>query len=142
MKDPAGRWQSARDLGEELKWIAEGGSQEAMAAPARAGAGRYASLGWMLAGALAIALAILGGVMIAGNRKPPAVVRLQIDRPSHVVWQQRDVPVISPDGSQVAFIGIDEKQVQHVWVRSISSFQSRMLPGTENAEATAWSPDG
>lgn len=32
-KDAADRWQSAHDLLLELKWIAEGGSQVAMAAP-------------------------------------------------------------------------------------------------------------
>ena len=34
-KDPEERWQSARDLAEELKWIAEGGSQTPGLAPVR-----------------------------------------------------------------------------------------------------------
>ncbi len=73
-KDPEDRWQSARDLAHELRWIAESGSQagarmaavtgvQATAAPgalapgverARGGAGRRSLLPWLVSAALAV----------------------------------------------------------------------------------------
>src|SRR5712672_1366550 len=57
-KDPDERWQSASDLGAELKWIADGGSQPATAAPTKAARPTPSRLGWILAaGFLVLALA-------------------------------------------------------------------------------------
>src|SRR5207344_30377 len=52
-KDPEDRWQNAADLGSELKWIAEGGSQSGIAAPVAASGRRRTSwLPWAAAAAL------------------------------------------------------------------------------------------
>jgi serine/threonine protein kinase len=149
-KDPDARWQSVRDLGEELKWIAEeGGSQSGVAAPEPVRSSRNARVAWSVAGALAIALAVTG--TLSQKREPAEVVRLQIDRRSAVSDRSR-IPTLSPDGSKVAFLGVDEKAVfqrtagagvgLHIWVRPISSFQAQMIPGTEEASSLFWSPDG
>ncbi len=63
-KDPEERWQSARDVAHELRWIAEAGSKTA--APSTPGApasgagrertivGRHGGLGWLAAAVLAV----------------------------------------------------------------------------------------
>src|SRR6202049_3096720 len=65
-KDPEERWQSARDVTDELKWIAEGGSQAGLltAAPKDSGAIQAApastsKLPWTVAAALVIVAVVM-----------------------------------------------------------------------------------
>jgi serine/threonine protein kinase len=56
-KEPEKRWQAASDLHDELKWIAEGGSQTGMSAPviiSRKGPLRNAQLAWSVAAVLLV----------------------------------------------------------------------------------------
>src|SRR6266853_971858 len=59
-KDPDERWQSAADLGAELKWIAEGGSQPGVPVRAPAVSSAWSRLSWILASAFFV-LALVGG---------------------------------------------------------------------------------
>jgi serine/threonine protein kinase len=56
-KDPAARWQSARDLSDQLRWVLEGSGMPVSLAPAAASAPRGPS-GWI------IALAVLAAVVV------------------------------------------------------------------------------
>ncbi len=47
-------------------------------------------------------------------------------------------PLISPDGSLLAFGGIED---QGLWLRPLRSLATRPLPGTGHAWYTFWSPD-
>jgi Tol biopolymer transport system component len=143
-KDPTARWQSARDLAEELKWIAEGGSQAGAAAPASAQPKSGGRLLWILASALVVALAALGVLTLGRKVDSPAVVRLTIEAPAVNIATQGgfNVPTVSPDGSRVAFTGSDDKHNSQIWVRPISSFQHQVVPGTQGGVDPFWSPDG
>ena len=55
-KDPDERWQSARDVMRELKWIAEAGSQAGVPAPAAAQRAPRRRLAWLAVGLLGLAL--------------------------------------------------------------------------------------
>jgi Tol biopolymer transport system component/predicted Ser/Thr protein kinase len=141
-KDPDERWQSARDLLSQLKWVAEGGSRVgAQAAPAAARAGRL-SLPWVVSGVLA---ALLAGVTAVAIWKLMAatplagVVRLMIVPPEN----QRVVgaPIISPDGRRVAFVGVTPEGTSKLWLRPIDATTAQPLPGTEDATYPFWSPD-
>lgn len=46
-------------------------------------------------------------------------------------------PRISPDGTRLVYVQDDQ-----LWVRDLDSFESRPLPGTDNAVDPFWSPDG
>src|SRR5882757_8998496 len=59
-KDPDERWQSAADLGAELKGIAEGGSQPGVPVRAPAVSSAWSRLSWILASAFFV-LALVGG---------------------------------------------------------------------------------
>src|SRR5499427_1643636 len=58
-KDPEDRWQSAADLGSELRWVAESGSQAGIAAPAMVARGRRVGASWIVAGVSALAAVVI-----------------------------------------------------------------------------------
>jgi eukaryotic-like serine/threonine-protein kinase len=141
-KDPDDRWQSARDLLSQLKWIAESGSRAGTpvaAPPARRGRTVPA---WIVSGILA---ALLAGVTTSALWKltqvtPQAgVVRLMIVPPEnqHVVA----APIISPDGRRIAFVATTPEGTSKLWLRPIDAMAPQPLPGTEDATYPFWSPD-
>jgi Tol biopolymer transport system component/predicted Ser/Thr protein kinase len=142
-KDPDRRWQTAADLRSELEWILESGSDPALPAPVVAGRRRHARLGWVTAGVLAVALAA-AAASFALYRPAPAsspIFRFQIPTPDGFNWQPIDAPVISPHGTHIVFGGT--KDGRRLWMRALDSFESRPLPGTEDATSpAAWAPDG
>jgi serine/threonine protein kinase len=48
---------------------------------------------------------------------------------------------VSPDGSQLAFVGVAKDGKQMLWVRSLSDLTAKPLAGTEGAAWPFWSPD-
>ena len=49
---------------------------------------------------------------------------------------------VSPDGSRLAFVAVDENGATHIWVRSFTHSDSTRLEGTNGAGRVFWSPDG
>src|SRR5262245_10703922 len=133
-KDPDRRWQSARDLHDELKWIAEavlpttrpGASTGSMTAPAAAA--RPGGLVMWLAAVLGIA--VVGAVAWIALRSPTAplrVSRLMIAptgaaTPS-VGGNDRDV-AITPDGTRVVYVGNNGTQL---FVRPLDQLEATVL---------------
>src|SRR5215510_7686321 len=84
-KDPDDRWQTARDLLRQLKWIAEAGAQAI--GGARAGAARHLRerLAWTLLAVAILALSALAVPAMLYVRRPvpdPVVTRLDVVTPS------------------------------------------------------------
>ena len=52
------------------------------------------------------------------------------------------VPLPSPDGGRFVIVGANDKGTRSLWIRALESSETRMLPGTEGAQAPIWSPDG
>jgi Tol biopolymer transport system component len=137
-KDPEDRWQTARDLQLELKWIAEAGSQAGAPAVVVAGRKQRARSAWIAAAAfavLAIAFAV-GFVMRAPQ--PPPVLRATILPPEKVDFQ---VAVVSPDGKRLAFTARGADGIVKLWVRSLDALSAQALSGTEGAFLPFWSAD-
>ncbi len=140
-KDPARRWQTAADLGDELEWIAKGESAAPRALP------RRAFLPWV-AGAAVAGAAGAGAAVWTWGRKiapaPTAVIRLQLAPPAGA-WPQRQIerqsPALSPAGNLVARIATGERGPM-VWVQRLDSLTGHAVPGTEGATMVFWSPDG
>jgi serine/threonine protein kinase len=131
-KDPDGRWQSARDLRDELKWIAESGAELRTAAsrPRRS-----------LLPAAAFASAILAIAALAASlwlwrskepRQVPQVVRFTLNATDP--WY----PAISPDGRHIAYIAGKDR---NLWIQDLDQNDPRSIPGTAGAQRPFWAPD-
>jgi eukaryotic-like serine/threonine-protein kinase len=141
-KDPDERWQSARDLLSQLKWIADGGSRVGAAALAPAARWGRVSLPWVASGVLAVLLVAVTTVALwklAAATPQAGVVRLMIVPPEnqHVVG----APIISPDGRRIAFVATTPEGTSKLWLRPIDAMAPQPLPGTEDATYPFWSPD-
>jgi eukaryotic-like serine/threonine-protein kinase len=146
-KEPEKRWQAASDVCDELKWIAEGGSQVtlAVATPLKGirTLGRRAlilSLGTLLSGAFIASLA-------TWNLKPSPpqpVSRTVITLPPGQKLAGMDngpAVALSPDGTRLAYVG-REGSTQQLYPRAMDSLESTPIPGTEGAINPFFSPDG
>jgi len=140
-KDPEERWQSAGDVGKELKWIAEG-SAAGVAAPVAVSSRRRSreQIAWTIA-ALAVAAAAWLGLTRArpAPEAPQRLVRTNILLPEKVFLNNA---VVSRDGSRVVFSGRDATGKVQLWVRSLDSYTATPLAGTDDAILPFWSPDG
>ena len=142
-KDPEDRWQTARDLVLELKWISEG-SQAGTPALLISTRKRRERAAWILAALFGIGLAVTLPLLLLRQPRPSRegrAVKLSVLPPE----KGKFVPgmiALSPDGSRLAFIAAGADGRTLLWVRSLDAVEARPLPGTENAYAPFWSPDG
>jgi eukaryotic-like serine/threonine-protein kinase len=130
VKDPDNRWQSVRDLKDELEWI-RSKLNVGVAAPSRS---RFS---WVWAGTAIAAMAGLSGLAFVHFREAPPpeplTVRFQIPPPEK---SSIDYFKLSPDGRSLAFTAD-----RRLWIRSLDTLQAHPLPGTEGADEMFWSPD-
>ena len=146
-KDPEDRWQTARDLQLELKWIAEVGSQAGVPAPVVARRKSRERL-WM--GAAAVLLVATLGLMAAVVRFQRAVsdvrpLRTFVLPPEGAAFGAfggaGGPVVVSPDGRNLAFAATNSDGKRMLYVRSLESLTAQPLSGTEDASFPFWSPD-
>ena len=147
-KDPDERWQNAKDLASEIRWIAGGtqsGSTGAISVSAKAGKRAY--IPWMVAAlALAIAAAVAARQHFQPGPDSGPRARWAIDPPEkttfHAAGQEGGPVVVSPDGKRLAFVAVDASGKQQLWVRPLDALQATPVPGTEYGYFPFWSPDG
>jgi Tol biopolymer transport system component len=137
-KDREERWQSAHDVALQLEAITEAPEVQR---PSRAK--------WIATAAAAMA-GLLVGVFAAralwmrqgSNVGRPVHLSLLPPEnaavPLHI--RQDTLLTVSPDGRNVAAVVTVGGQT-HLWLRTIESDESRMLPGTEGGASPFWSPD-
>jgi Tol biopolymer transport system component len=145
-KDPEDRWQTARDLEMELKWIAEGGPQAGSPAPASSRHDFRRWITWALA-ATAVVLALLMASIVYFRPTPSNVapVYFSVAPPDNGVFPPlQNFPnsvSLSPDGSKLAFVATNPSGRSQLWIRSLDSPAALPLPGTDNGHGPFWSPD-
>jgi serine/threonine protein kinase len=135
-KDPEGRWQSARDLQRELNWL-----REAPAAPADL----HGGFAWKqaLMGA-AIVASLATGVWMWNRTRLPDLPSWRIT-PLTSYAGNEEMPAISPDGNQVAFVWNGERQDNlDIYVKQIGDDAPPLRITRDEAVdfAPCWSPDG
>ena len=143
-KDPEDRWQNAADLGSELKWIGEVGSQTGAAAPDAPRGRRREKL--LIGLGAALFLALVGSVLhdVRRERETPKMIRFSIVSPENTKFFRHPVAstlALSPDGSNLAFVAVAGGRTS-LWVRPLGALDATRLNGTEGAISPFWSPDG
>jgi eukaryotic-like serine/threonine-protein kinase len=141
-KDPDDRWQSASDLATELKWMAESGSQAGASAPVVGKQKRRERVAWTVAIGVA---AILAAIHFREGSRPSQSVRAFITAEEGsfpiLTGDFAGPPVLSPDGSNLAFAAARDQGTVVLWVRPLNALHARALTGTDGATFPFWSPD-
>jgi serine/threonine protein kinase len=144
-KNPDDRWQSARDLCEELHWISDTSLQSAASGRTmqRRPTDRVA---WAVATiATLIAVAALAAFFL---RRPPLekkqVVRFTIGAPQNGSFGRGIASSfsISPDGTKLTYTASAVTGGDQLWVRALDSPTPQALSGTVGGYDPFWSPDG
>jgi Tol biopolymer transport system component/tRNA A-37 threonylcarbamoyl transferase component Bud32 len=138
-KDPEERWQSARDVMSELRWIGQAGSQAGAPAVVVTRRKNREKLAWGIAAAALAGVAVLTTIALRRHEAPAAAVRFEVSPPPETRFGYG--LAISPDGSQLVFEGASIGK-QKLYLRRLSSTEVKELPGTEGAVFPFWSPDG
>jgi len=136
-KDPNDRWQTARDLTQELKWAAESGELTSRAIPTATGRRTRETFAWLIAGALVVA--VIAGAIWWRN-STPSVETMYF--PAPLPFPAKDI-AIAPNGHTIALVGYQETARKNVlWIYELGSHGTKSLAGTEGASYPFWSPDG
>ncbi len=144
-KNPEERYQSAQDVKLELQWIAADKSSPAVAAapPRPTARDRVTRSALMI---FAIVLGIVAGSFLRAPVSPEGSIRTVINPPEkttlNLTGDSAGPPVLSPDGSAIAFSATGADGKAALWVRPMNLLEARMLPSTEGAIFPFWSPDG
>jgi hypothetical protein len=140
-KAPEDRWQSARDVLIELRWLERERGAAAHSGAAAAGRPRLGA-GW--AAALAVGLLVLGGATAwrlkpGASERAPHRARFDVALPDSLGFDWPDWPVVSPDGDHLVFTARREGKRQ-LWMRAPDG-TVQPLENTDGATFAFWSPD-
>ena len=137
-KDPDERWQTARDLKDELEWIAQAPSDANTPPPSVT---RPRPLPWIAVGALALVAA--GASWIAYRSTRPAelkpLARLEVDLGRDVYLNAlggSDI-ILSSDGTRIAYLSR-----KRLFTRKLDQPTATELAVTPGATSPFFSPDG
>jgi serine/threonine protein kinase len=139
-KDPEERWQTARDLALELKWVAEAGSQTGTGVSSSPKRQLSQGIAWGLAATcLLLVIALLATLLLrpAASLQPIRASLLPPPNSSFVPYNF----AVSPDGRQLAFVALGPDGKTTLWVRALSGSGAQQLSGTDGATYPFWSPD-
>ena len=139
-KDPEERWQTARDLALELKWIAETGSQTTAAASLETKWQIRQRIVWAFAAICLLAMLAFATALWLRPAARVQPIRASLLPPPSSSFLPYNFAV-SPDGRQLAFVALGPDGKTTLWVRALSGSGAQQLNGTEGASSPFWSPD-
>ena len=149
-KEPERRWQGVSDLCDELKWIAEGGSQ-LTSVPTAPGKGiRSIGLRWLIASAGVLLLVTVVTSLATWKLKPPPPLssrpesRFTITLPQGqqlAGLEEGPAVALAPDGTHLAYVA-RQGGTQQLYLRAMDSLEARPISGTEGAVEPFFSNDG
>jgi serine/threonine protein kinase len=143
-KNPDDRYQSAQDVKIELQWIASEKPVAPRPAQALPGSSRRQRIAWSAALVIAVGLSALGGFLLH-RPVPVQSIRTVINPPEkttlNLAGDSAGPPILSPDGSFMAFTATAADGKSAIWIRPVNSLEARVISGSENAIFPFWSPD-
>ena len=150
-KDPDDRWQTARDLMRELRWLADSDAAPKvdsdsgkLAEPARGPQARSRRAGWLMAAAAVAALLAAGAAAVVWLGRPgepaPAAPLMRLTSDTGLTID----PALSPDGKLVAYAsdraGADNLDI---WVKQVEGGAPlRLTSDSVDEYEPSFSPDG
>jgi Tol biopolymer transport system component len=154
-KDPDERWQTARDLLRELRWIAQESATRpsAGAMPSVVPAPRMTPLkAALLTGGILSLLAFAVIAVVWYQAQPPRDTLLRFtvtSLPGMTVGRrtvgaanvEANAPAISPDGRLLAFVATSEDGTSNLFMRRLDAIEPALVPHTVGASRPFWSPD-
>ena len=144
-KDPGDRFQTAVDLRQALKWMAESGAQAAAPATVPSRGWRRHRV-WIAAAVVAI-VAVLAAAMTfrtwsSSEPSDAAAVRFEVTPPPNAAFSPSSASLaLSPDGRSLAFTASAGQGDIALWIQSLDSLEARRVPGTGAPGQLFWSPD-
>jgi eukaryotic-like serine/threonine-protein kinase len=146
-KEREQRWQAASDVCDELKWIAESGSQIGMPAPILTRRKAHERMGWILAAVATLAFLVAAIPAVLYLRRPVSeaeAIRFTLSAPEKATYTGGPAapwPAISADGRLLAFVA-PTSGGNSLWVRPLGSLAAQMLLAVPFSSGLAfWSPD-
>jgi eukaryotic-like serine/threonine-protein kinase len=143
-KDPDQRWQTAADLGHELRYVR---SDAGVAIPSRRPRPILATAVLAVIATAAVAVAV--SLQWQNARPLPDVTRFALLPPADTTYETKGASVptaqfaLSPDGRTLAFVVTTiQEHKRMLWVRTLDAVEPRLLPGTDDGSFPFWSPDG
>jgi Tol biopolymer transport system component len=139
-KEPDDRWQNAHDLAAELRWLGTPASGPVSAPPGRRRKAALAQTGIAL---LLTLLGIAAGLVLPRGAAPPPPLRarFEVRVPERATLAETAGLALSPGGDRVVFRASAEGGGR-LYVRPLDGLSATPIPGTEQAVAFFWSPDG
>ena len=145
-KNPERRFQSANDVAfalENLSGLSSSGTTDTRTiaiAPVRSR--NRERLIWLGATSL-LGLLVLGLALLYLRREMPnsRVNKLSVLPPEKTFLMAGQAPLISPDGTVLAFVAMDASGKSQLYVRPLDSLEAQPLAGTDRAILPFWSPD-
>jgi serine/threonine-protein kinase len=148
-KEAEKRWQAASDVCDELKWIAEGGSQVTLASTVAPKSVRERWRGALLWGVAFLVLAAVTSIAIWNRKSGSAVNSISVSRIA--ITLSPDQPLaglgigpavaLSPDGTHLVYAA-HQGGIQQLYLRPLAGLEAKPIPGTEGAAQPFFSPDG
>jgi Tol biopolymer transport system component/predicted Ser/Thr protein kinase len=149
-KEPEKRWQAASDVCDELKWIAEGGSQAGVSLPSVAvkGIGALGRRGLILSVGIFLLGTVIAGIAVWNLKPAPPtpsrpVSRTVITLPAGQQLAGMDSGpsiALSSDGSHLVYVA-RQGGVQQLYLRAMDSLESKPVPDTVGGVSPFFSPD-
>jgi serine/threonine protein kinase len=145
-KNPSKRWQSAADLGDELRWIAEARTTDAGPASVESRDRRPAARGreriaWTVAALGVLAALAMTAWLVLRPAPRPRVIRAALPIAGQLGSGIHTV-AISPQGTHVAYVVTRSGGGGQLFVRAVDQMDATPVRGAEDALQPFFSPDG